>query len=191
MIQVFTSQCCCEVKLDRTIGLSFNLQVRQVAGTPWDSSYLHRKSPRLHSLESDQGPLTPGQRLLEPCPAANSVPSRNSEFLPSPPPPAPRGAPQQPRKNGNLGASAPTVGAARSAQISSDHRVQARPQPNSGPTYPRAVACWRAPVPAFTTMFYPRAVACWPAYPASLLDQDCKHLSGACHWTRGKIGLQT
>ena len=134
IIQVFTSQCCCEVKLDRTIGLSFNLQVRQVAGTPWDSSYLHRKSPRLHSLESDQGPLTPGQRLLEPCPAANSVPSRNSEFLPSPPPPAPRGAPQQPRKNGNLGASAPTVGAARSAQISSDHRVQARPQPNSGPT---------------------------------------------------------
>ena len=57
--------------------------------------------------------------------------------------------------------------------------------------YPRAVACWRAPVPAFTTMFYPRAVACWPAYPASLLDQDCKHLSGARHWTLGKIGLQT
>ena len=98
IIQVFTSQCCCEVKLDRTIGLSFNLKVRQVAGTPCDSSYLHTKSPRLRSRESDQGPLTPGQRPLDPSPAANSAPSRNPELLPSPPHPHLGAAPAAPKE---------------------------------------------------------------------------------------------
>lgn len=113
LIQVFTSQCCYEVKLDRTIGLSFNLKVRQAAGTPWDKLLAHEESevPGERPRTSDSGP-------------ANSAPSRNPEFLPAPPRPAPRGPPQQPRKHGNLGASAPTVGAARSGQIS-DHRVQA------------------------------------------------------------------
>ena len=110
LIQVFTSQCCYEVKLDRTIGLSFNLKVRQAAGTPWDKLFAHEES---EVRTSDSGP-------------ANSAPSRNPEFLPAPPRPAPRGPPQQPRKNGNLGASAPTG----SGRISSDHRVQARLAPS-------------------------------------------------------------
>lgn len=68
IIKVSTSQCCCEIKLDRTIGLSFNLKVMQVEGAPRDGSYLQTMSLRLGCLESKPGTCDSG-------PAAKSAPS--------------------------------------------------------------------------------------------------------------------
>ena len=81
IIKVFTSQCCCEVKLDR-IGPSFNLKVMQVEGAPRDGSYLQMMSLRLGCLESNPGPLTPAPRRSRLLPGSPM-------FLPSPLPPSP------------------------------------------------------------------------------------------------------
>lgn len=80
IIKVFTSQYCCEIKLDR-IGLSFNLQVMQVEGAPRDGSYLQMMSLRLGCLESKPGPVIPAPRPSRLLPGSPM-------FLPSPPPPS-------------------------------------------------------------------------------------------------------